>query len=289
MNEGLETYEAEPAKDALKTCCATLYQSDLARLLLGETFHPGGEALTLRLGELLQLGPTSYVLDVASGQGTSALLLAQQFGCRVLGIDYGAGAVQQARERAQALGLDHLVSFQTGDAEQLPLPDTAFDALLCECAFCTFPDKATAAMEFQRVLKPGGRVGLSDLTRRGSVPQDLQGLLAWIACIADAQPIEHYIHFLTSAGFVLYTIEMRDEALSALVHEIQGKLLGAELLVKLKQVSLPQTIDFEQAKALAKAAAAAIRTGQFGYALLVATKQQREAPDPLEEKGHACT
>ncbi len=256
----------------IKACCATLYQSDLARLLLGETFHPGGEALTLRLGELLQLGPESRVLDVASGQGTSAFVLARSFGCQVVGIDYGALAVQQAQERARTLSLDHLVTFQTGDAEHLPLPAAAFDALLCECAFCTFPNKEAAAAEFQRVLKLGGHIGLSDLTRSGDVPPDLQGLLAWIACIADAQPIERSVHFLTNAGFMLDTVETRDEALSALVHDIQGKLLGAELLVKLKQVALPQEIDFAQAKALARAAAAAIDAGQFGYALLIATR-----------------
>jgi len=208
----LPSSASEPG-EAIKTCCATLYQSDLASLLLGDSFHPGGEALTLRLGTLLHLGPASVVLDVASGQGTSATLLAQHFGCRVLGIDYGDDAVQQANARARELGFEHLVSFQAGDAEHLPLPSTAFDALLCECAFCTFPNKEAAAAEFQRVLKPGGRVGLSDLTRSGDVPPDLQGLLAWIACIADAQPIEHYVHFLTSAGFVFDTVEARDEAL----------------------------------------------------------------------------
>ena len=51
-----------------------------------------------------------------------------------------------------------------GDAERLPLPDNTFDALVCECAFCTFPDKATAAAEFARVLRPGGRVGITDVT-----------------------------------------------------------------------------------------------------------------------------
>ena len=54
------------------------------------------------------------------------------------------------------------VRFHLGDAERLPLPDNTFDALVCECAFCTFPDKATAAAEFARVLRPGGRVGIAD-------------------------------------------------------------------------------------------------------------------------------
>src|SRR5437764_11686347 len=98
--------------EEIKSCCATLYESDLVLLLLGDSFHPGGQTLTICLGELLQLGPDTLVLDVASGQGTSAILLAQRFGCRVQGIDYGRVAVAQANERVQALGLAHLVSFQ---------------------------------------------------------------------------------------------------------------------------------------------------------------------------------
>lgn len=267
--------DAAQEAEAIKLCCAALYQSDLARLLLGEAFHPGGDALTLRLGELLQLRPESQVLDVASGQGKSALLLAQHFGCRVLGIDYGTDAIQQAEERTGTLGLDHLVSFQQGDAEHLPLPGASFDALLCECAFCTFPNKAAAAAEFQRVLKPGGRLGLSDLTRSGDVPPDLQGLLAWIACIADAQPLEGYVQYLTAAGLTIEAIERHDGTLSELVREIQGKLLATELLLKLKQIELPFDVDFAQAKALAKAAVAAIRAGQFGYVAIVAGKPAR--------------
>src|SRR6516162_5356321 len=98
----------EPSVEEIKSCCATLYQSDLVRFLLGDSFHPGGEALTMRLGELLQLGPEHSVLDVASGQGTSAILLAQRFGCRVQGVDYGRTATALANERVQALGLAHL-------------------------------------------------------------------------------------------------------------------------------------------------------------------------------------
>ena len=256
----------------VKTCCATVYQSDLVRLLLGDSFHPGGQALTEHLGELLHLGPASSVLDVASGQGTSAILLAQRFGCRVLGIDYGHTAVQQANERAQALGLAHLVSFQQGDAERLPVPDATFDAVICECAFCTFPDKSTAASEFQRILKPGGRVGLSDITRTGEIPEELQGLLAWIACIADAQPVEHYLDYLTTVGLAIDAVEQHNDALANLVRDIQGKLLGAELLVKLNQIELPQTVNFEQAKALAKSAASAVTANQLGYAVITALR-----------------
>jgi arsenite methyltransferase len=261
--------------DALevKTCCAAVYQSDWARLLLGESFHPGGLELTARLGALLALGPGKRVLDVAAGQGTSALFLAQRFGCEVLGVDYGSEAVRKANAAAEAAGLAHLVRFQQGDAERLPVDDGSVDAIICECAFCTFPDKPTAAAEFARVLRPGGRVGLSDLTRAGEVPPELEGLLAWVACIADAQPLERYLDYLQGAGLCVDLAEPCNAALSALVQEIRAKLLGAELLVKLKRLDLP-SVDFEQAKTFARAASDAAQSGKLGYALVTASRPE---------------
>lgn len=270
-----------PGDTEVKTCCANVYQSDWAKLLLGDSFHPGGLELTERLGTLLDLGPGSYVLDVASGQGASAIHLAQRFGCTVLGIEYGRQAVGQATESATAAGVAHLVSFRQGDAEYLPVSGGTFDAVFCECAFCTFPNKVRAAAEFWSVLKPGGQVGLSDVTRTGEVPADLQGLLAWIACIADAQPVEDYMRYLTAAGLVINLVERCNDTLAELVHDIQGKLLAAEMLARLKKIELPGTIDFEQAKSLAKSAAAAIQAGKFGYAIIIATRPE-EQRDPRQ-------
>lgn len=255
----------------LKTCCANAYQSDWARLLLGDSFHPGGTALTRHLGDLLHLGPNQRVLDVAAGQGTSAIHLAQCFGCTVLGIEYSQDAVEHANQAAQIAGVARLVTFEQGDAEQLPVPAADFDTVVCECAFCTFPNKAVAASEFRRVLKPGGQVGLSDLTRKGAIPEDLQGLLAWIACIAGAQPLEDYVRYLAEVGLTVQLVEQHDDALSAMVRDIQGKLLSTELLVKLNKLHLPGEIDFEQAKLMAKAAATAIREQKFGYAIVTAS------------------
>ena len=70
-----------------KQCCARLYESEIVSRLLGESFHPGGIALTERLGQLLGLTAASRVLDAASGKGTSAVVLAQRFGCTVIGVD----------------------------------------------------------------------------------------------------------------------------------------------------------------------------------------------------------
>lgn len=259
----------------VKSCCAAAYQSDWARLLLGDAFHPGGLALTRRLGEKLGLAPGMRVLDVACGRGTSAIFLARTFGCDVLGVEYGAEHVRAATAAAEAAGVGALVRCVVGDAERLLIGDGTYDAIVCECAFCTFPDKPTAAAEFARVLRPGGRVGLSDLTRQvEEIPDDLQGLLAWIACIADAQPVEGYVRYLTDAGLRVTLVEQHDDALAELVHDIRGKLLGAELLVKLRRIDLPGA-DFDQARAMARAASDAVRAHQFGYALLTAEKPAR--------------
>ncbi len=266
------TTQTQPAEAAtLKTCCANLYESDWARYLLGDSFHPGGLALTGRLGTGLELGPGRRLLDVASGKGASAIFLAGRFGCEVVGVDYGAQAIAEATLAAERAGVAGRVCFKQGDAESLPFDDGEFDAVICECAFCTFPEKQTAAAEFARALKPGGRVGLSDLTRSGTLPKELDSLLAWIACLTDARPIDEYAAYLQNAGFTVERIEPHDGALADMVTGIRSKLLGAELMVKLKQVDLPG-VDFEQAKQLARAAAETVHEGKLGYALMVGVK-----------------
>ncbi|HEX9926536.1 MAG TPA: methyltransferase domain-containing protein [Anaerolineae bacterium] len=256
----------------LKTCCANLYESDWARLLLGDSFHPGGLALTERLGQLLDLQPGRRVLDVAAGRGASAIFLARHFGCEVVGVDYGPESVSAATVQAQAAGLGDRVPFVQGDAEQLRFADATFDAVICECAFCTLPDKTSAAAEFARVLRPDGRLGLSDLTRTGPLPPELDGLLAWIACIADARPVAEYVAYLAQAGFEIDQIEPHDQTLETLVKNTRTKLLGAELLVKLNKLELPSGIDLAEAKTLARDAAEAVRAGKLGYAVLIGTK-----------------
>ncbi|MGC8550297.1 MAG: class I SAM-dependent methyltransferase [Acidobacteriaceae bacterium] len=255
----------------VKQCCAAFYGSDAARLLLGDSFHPGGLNLTRRLGELLGLSPASRVLDVASGRGTSALALAESFHCQVVGVDLSEENVRLATEAATQSGRQHQVSFQRGDAERLPFEDNAFDAIVCECAFCTFPSKQIAASEFHRVLKPSGLLGLSDLTRTEEAIPELQGLLSWIACIGDAMPAHRYSEILALAGFQLVAVEDHRDALVSMVREIQGKLLGAEIAVALKKLDLPG-VDFGVAKQFAQMALQATQNGKLGYAVMISRK-----------------
>ncbi len=262
---------APAGHETVKECCARLYESDLAKLLLGDSFHPGGLKLTERLGTLLELTSRSRVLDVASGKGTSALFLAERFGCEVLGIDYGLQNVEEANEAAVARGLNARVRFERADAERLPAADACFDAIVCECALCTFPDKSAGAREFARVLRNGGRVGLSDLTRDAVLPKELDGLLVWLACIADAQPVETYSEYLNREGIRVGQIEIHDEALEEMARQVGMKLLGAEIGVGLKKLHLPG-VDFTEAKRMSQAALAAIRQGKLGYAIICGEK-----------------
>src|SRR5258708_12124814 len=125
------------AQDAVKQCCARVYESDFAKLLLGDSFHPGGVKLTERLGTLLGLSPQSRVLDIASGQGTSALFLAERFGCEVLGIDYSRQNVEQANAAAAEKGMAKRASFREGDAHRFPAPASPFPPTICYSPFST--------------------------------------------------------------------------------------------------------------------------------------------------------
>lgn len=256
------------AAEEVKSCCARLYETDLVRTLLGDSFHPGGLRLTTRVGQLLELSPSSRLLDVASGKGDSALHLAETFGCEVVGIDYSSDNVVYAKNAARERGVSGKVNFQQADAESLPFTDGAFDAVLCECAYCTFPNKRVAAAEFYRVLGQNGRVGVSDIVRAEVVPPDLNTLLAWVACIADAQPAERYADLLSSGGFFIDRIEPHDEVLLEMVRQIQGRLLGMEIAVALKKLEMPQ-FDFASAKQLAAGALAAIARQELGYTILI--------------------
>jgi ubiquinone/menaquinone biosynthesis C-methylase UbiE len=158
MNELEDQPAIEPgglSATAIKQCCAAVYDSDAVKLLLGDSLHPGGTALTERLGRMLNLGPQARVLDVAAGRGTSALALAMRFGCEVIGLDYSHGNIEAQRDSSER-GLSRTVRFCCGDAERLPFADGSLDAIVCECALCTFPNKQSAAAEFARA--PPGRL-----------------------------------------------------------------------------------------------------------------------------------
>ena len=256
----------------IKICCATFYQSDLVRALFGDVFHPGGLALTYRLGQAIKLGPGDRVLDVACGRGASAVHLAERFCCHVTGLDYGVENVAAAQAHADDEGVAHLTTFRQGDAEGLPFDDGVFDAVISECSFCTFPDKATAAAEMARVLAVGGRLGLTDMTVNGQLPDDIQTLLAWVACVAGAGTPDDYVETLRRAGLGDFTIEDQRSALRDMVNGVRRKLMGVELAAGLGKLDLGD-LDLDEGKRLARRAVELIEKGVAGYTLITAKKE----------------
>ncbi len=255
--------------DAAKSCCAAVYGIDLVGLFLGDSYHPGGVDLTRRLAQLLDLHQGGRVLDIASGIGTTAVLLAAEQDVDVVGIDLGAAQVTKAAARANAAGLADRVEFRVGDAEHLPMPDGDFDAVVSECAFCTFPDKPTAAAEAARVLRNGGRLGLTDVwLHRDRLEPDISGLAGRIACIADARPIDDTRALLETAGFHIDHVERHDDALAATVELVQTRLRALRLL----DLPLLRSFDLRRAIRVAGRVAEVVDHGDAGYFLLTATK-----------------
>jgi arsenite methyltransferase len=263
--------------DETKACCADAYGTDAVALLLGASYHPGGLSLTRRLADNLALTGEDRVLDIASGPGTTARLLALEHGARVDGVDLGARTVRSASADAERAGLADRVRFLHGDAEHLPVPDAAYDALVCECALCTFPDKAAATAEFARVLRPGGRVGITDVTvAGGGLPEELAGIAGWAACIADARSVDGYRELLETSGLRVRLIERHDAAVARMIDQIDARL---RLLAMTASERLAQAgVDVRAVEPYLTAARRAVADGVIGYALLVAEKPGPERP-----------
>jgi arsenite methyltransferase len=265
----MSTAEAMPSAAELKLCCASAYQRDAVALILGDSYHPGGLDLTRRVARTLQLRPGDRVLDVASGPGTTAFLLASEFGSEVDGVDLGDLTVAKANATAAAEGLGDRVRFHLGDAERIPLPDASVSAVVCECAFCTFPDKKTAAAEMARVLEPGGRVGITDVALDPArLDAELQSLAGWVSCLADARPVEQYIDMLAGAGLQVTHTESHDGALARMVEQIEARLIA----FRMAKVPALAEVDFDLALTRTAQAAKAVRDGIAGYTLIIAEK-----------------
>ena len=255
--------------DAVKSCCAAVYGVDLVALFLGESYHPGGAELSRRLADALSLHAGEQVLDVAAGIGTTALLLAAERHVDVFGIDLGASQVARARDRADAAALGVRARFEVGDAERLPVNDGAFDAVVCECAFCTFPDKATAAAELARVLGPGGRVGITDVwVDPDRLDPELAGLAGRVACLADARPIDETRATLEAAGLLVGHVERHDQALLATIEQVETRLRALRLL----DLPILRAFNLRRGIELTRRVADVVTRGDAGYMLLVATK-----------------
>ncbi|MBI4214008.1 MAG: class I SAM-dependent methyltransferase [Chloroflexi bacterium] len=260
---------SESLAEQVKQCCADLYGGDWARFLLGDSLHPGGLDLTLHLAKALELDGSARLLDAACGTGASSVAVADRFGCRVVGLDYGTQQIEAALAAARKSESRDRVGFLRGDVERLPFADGAFDAALCECALSTFGDKPGAARELRRVLKRGGGLGFSDVTRSGPLPEELRGPLTYGLCLAEARPTVEYAELLEASGFRVLQIEDQRGRLIDILDDVKGKLIAADLLCGLGVLRLPE-IDLAVARQALGTASGAIADGAIGYVAIVA-------------------
>jgi hypothetical protein len=258
---------------AVKACCASLYENELTGWLLGESFHPGGAALTDRLAEILGVSAGQQVLDVAAGPGTSALRIATVTEASVHGVDLSAALVAAATERARSSGLAGRVTFGVGDAEHLPVDDDSVDAVICECALCIFPEKADAVREMARVVRAGGRVGIADVVMdRRRLPPELDTLAGRVACLADARTLEENLCLLEDAGLRIDAVERHDEALGSMLDRVDARLAAARMAFP----SAAAPFDLPRARGLLSLARQVVDDGAAGYVLIAAVAPEAE-------------
>lgn len=143
----------------------------------GLTKHMGGFKATDQLSRLCRVNKDKYVLVVGCGVGMTPVYLAQQYDCRVVGVDLSEKMVERSRERAQKKGVSNKVELRVADGQNLPFEEAVFDAVLCESVNAFIPNKKRALNEYVRVLNSGGYVGLNEVTWLRPPPEELAAYL----------------------------------------------------------------------------------------------------------------
>ncbi len=257
-------------KDFIVSCC-NFYENSLIHALFGTSFHPGGLKLTKELCEKLNLSPKDKVLDLASGLGTTAIFLAEEFGVSITGIDVSEINVKKSNLLAQDKGLGERVKFVVANAEKLPFEDQSFDVIISECSLCLFQNKELAILEMNRLLKFGGRLGITDVAIEKKLPIDIEKMIFKVTCISDALSMNGYRQVLEKGGFIIHFLENRKTYVNKMIDDIKKKIFFAEIAKGLNKKDL-QGLDLRQAKDWLKRAKKLINEGYGTYCLIIGFK-----------------
>jgi len=193
---------------------------------------------------LAELHEGEIVLDLGSGGGIDVLLSAQRVGAtgKAYGLDMTDEMLALARENQRKAGVDN-AEFLKGEIEAIPLPDDSVDVIISNCVINLSADKDRVFAEALRVLRPGGRLAVSDVVVRGEVPSQIRrSIELWIGCVAGALEEEEYRAKLAKAGFEaidleptrIYRVEDARELLAgagidaeAVAPQVDGKFMSA--------------------------------------------------------------
>jgi ubiquinone/menaquinone biosynthesis C-methylase UbiE len=165
--------------------------------------HFGGIEANDILAAKAGIAAQHRVLDVCSGLGGPARYLASRIGCRVVGLDLNESRHHAARRLTQLVRLDHLVSFQLGNALQMPFSAASFDVVIGQEAWCHIPDKPKLIGECIRMLKRGGVIAFTDILRREALAPGEEARLSEEMAFSDLGTYDGYISLLQTEGCIV--------------------------------------------------------------------------------------
>lgn len=223
-------------------CCST--DSSLYPVDLLATLPQGESAVSYGCGDpitLASLQPGQTVLDLGSGAGIDCFFAAKKVGetGHVIGVDMTPEMLERARGSAQRMNIQN-VEFRQGYIEELPVDANSVDVIISNCVINLSPYKEKVFAETFRVLKPGGKLAVSDIVTDGELPESVRkSLSAWASCVAGAVDAREYVGMLEAAGFsdisitpVFFDKETVDAALDDMMDVIELKTIAREDVYK---------------------------------------------------------
>ena len=218
--------------DTSSCCTPTAQQPQLLSLQLGYSQKdlvaaPEGANLGLGCGNpqaIADLKAGETVVDLGSGAGFDCFLAARQVGPsgRVIGVDMTPQMITKARANAHKDGYDN-VEFRLGEIEHLPVADASVDVIISNCVINLSPDKANVFAEAFRVLRPGGRLAISDVVAFAKIPDEVRDDLALLSsCVSGAEDVGVVEQLLRGSGFEKVLVAAKEESKSFMADWVPG-------------------------------------------------------------------
>lgn len=231
---------SELAKKSSSCCCSPSIEIDKMKTLgytKKELDTLPKESMSLGCGNpiaLASLKEGETVLDLGSGAGFDCFLAAKKVGekGKVIGIDMTPEMIEKAKTIAEKHGYNN-VEFRLGEIENLPVEDNSVDVIVSNCVINLSPDKEKVFREAYRVLKPDGRLMVSDIVIEGKLPEEIRkDLDAWAGCIAGAMEKNAYLNAIRNAGFREVKIVSETSWDCGVSEGFTGKIASAKIEAK---------------------------------------------------------